>query len=43
VCDTSWAKHFAALGISQLDVVPDREPAEYAERTAEIVPKLANL
>jgi F420-dependent oxidoreductase-like protein len=34
---------YAALGISQLDVMPDRDPVEYAERVAEIVPRLADL
>jgi F420-dependent oxidoreductase-like protein len=37
------AKQYAALGISQLDVLPDRNPVEYTERLAEIVPELANL
>jgi alkanesulfonate monooxygenase SsuD/methylene tetrahydromethanopterin reductase-like flavin-dependent oxidoreductase (luciferase family) len=35
------AKQYAALGISQLDVVPDREPVEYTERLAQTVPRLA--
>jgi F420-dependent oxidoreductase-like protein len=34
---------YAALGISQLDVMPDRDPVEYAERVAESVPRLADL
>jgi F420-dependent oxidoreductase-like protein len=34
---------YAALGISQLDVMPDRDPVEYTERVAEIVPRLADL
>ncbi len=37
------AKQYAALGISRLDVLPDRNPVEYIERLAEIVPELANL
>jgi F420-dependent oxidoreductase-like protein len=37
------AKQYAALGISRLDVLPDRNPVEYTERLAEIVPELANL
>jgi F420-dependent oxidoreductase-like protein len=37
------AKQYAALGISQIDVLPDRNPVEYTERLAEIVPELANL
>ena len=35
------AKQYAALGISQLDVVPDREPVEYTERLAQTIPRLA--
>ena len=35
------AKQYAALGISQLDMVPDREPVEYTERLAQTLPKLA--
>jgi F420-dependent oxidoreductase-like protein len=34
---------YAALGISQLDVMPDRDPVEYVERVAKIVPRLADL
>jgi alkanesulfonate monooxygenase SsuD/methylene tetrahydromethanopterin reductase-like flavin-dependent oxidoreductase (luciferase family) len=26
------AKHYAALSITQLDVIPDRDPVEYTER-----------
>ena len=37
------AKQHAALGISQLDVLPERDPVEYAERLAEIARELANL
>jgi hypothetical protein len=37
------AKRYAELGITQLDVAPDRDPVEYAERAADIVPTLANL
>jgi F420-dependent oxidoreductase-like protein len=35
------AERYAALGISQLDVMPDGDPVEYTERVAELVPKLA--
>ena len=35
------AKQYAALGISQLDMVPDREPVEYTARLAQTLPKLA--
>jgi F420-dependent oxidoreductase-like protein len=34
------ARQFAALGITHLDVLPDREPVEYAERVAELMPAL---
>ena len=37
------AKHYAGLGISQLDVTPDREPVEYTERVATIVPTLTEV
>jgi F420-dependent oxidoreductase-like protein len=37
------AKQYAALGISQLDMVPDREPVEYTERLAEIIPRLIDF
>ena len=37
------ANSYAAIGISQLDVAPEREPVEYTERLAKIVPELANL
>lgn len=37
------SKRYAVLGISQLDVTPDRDPVEYTERLAEVVPELANL
>jgi F420-dependent oxidoreductase-like protein len=37
------AQRYAALGITQLDVMPDRDPVEYTERVAEIVPRLADL
>jgi F420-dependent oxidoreductase-like protein len=37
------AKCYAALGITQLDVVPDRDPVEYTERLATIAPRLAEL
>jgi F420-dependent oxidoreductase-like protein len=37
------AKHYAALGITQIDGVPDRDPVEYAERLATIAPRLAEF
>jgi F420-dependent oxidoreductase-like protein len=37
------AQRYAALGISQFDVMPDRDPVEYTERLAEVVPRLAAL
>jgi F420-dependent oxidoreductase-like protein len=37
------AREYAALGISQLDVLPDRNPVEYIERVAHLVPVLAAL
>jgi hypothetical protein len=37
------AKQYAALGISQLDVLPDRNPVEYTERLAEVIPRLAEF
>jgi alkanesulfonate monooxygenase SsuD/methylene tetrahydromethanopterin reductase-like flavin-dependent oxidoreductase (luciferase family) len=37
------AKCYAALGITQLDVVPDRDPVEYTERLATIAPGLAEF
>jgi F420-dependent oxidoreductase-like protein len=37
------ARRYAALGISQLNVMPDRDPVEYTERVAELVPGLAGL
>jgi F420-dependent oxidoreductase-like protein len=36
-------RRYAALGVSQLDVMPDGDPVEYTERVAELVPKLADL
>lgn len=36
-------RRYAALGVSQIDVMPDRDPVEYTERVAELVPKLADL
>jgi F420-dependent oxidoreductase-like protein len=36
-------RRYAALGVSQLNLMPDRDPVEYAERVAEIVPTLADL
>jgi hypothetical protein len=32
------ARRYAVLGISQLDVLPDRHPVEYVERVAQLVP-----
>ena len=37
------AKRYAALSISQLDVMPDGDPVECTQRVAEIVPMLADL
>ncbi|HUE34276.1 MAG TPA: LLM class F420-dependent oxidoreductase [Mycobacterium sp.] len=37
------AQRYADLGISQLDMMPDRDPVEYTERIAEMVPRLADL
>jgi F420-dependent oxidoreductase-like protein len=37
------AKNYADLGISQLDVVPDREPLEFTERIADMAHTLADL
>jgi F420-dependent oxidoreductase-like protein len=37
------AQRYAALGISQLDVMPDGDPVEYTERLAELLPRLAEL
>lgn len=36
-------RQYAALGITHLDVLPDREPVEYAERVAELMPTLADI
>ena len=35
------AKCVSALGITQLDVVADRDPVEYTERLATIAPRVA--
>ncbi|MFI7191027.1 LLM class F420-dependent oxidoreductase [Nocardia nova] len=37
------AERYAALGITQFDIMPDRNPVEYAERAAELVPRLRSL
>jgi F420-dependent oxidoreductase-like protein len=37
------ARRYAALGISHLDVLPDRHPLEFTERVAQLVPTLAEL
>ncbi|RDI49336.1 LLM class F420-dependent oxidoreductase [Nocardia mexicana] len=37
------AERYAALGISQLDVMPDRDPVEYAERVAEQAARLSQV
>ncbi|ATL69632.1 LLM class F420-dependent oxidoreductase [Nocardia terpenica] len=37
------AERYAALGITQLDIMPDRDPVEYVERVAELVPRLAGI
>jgi F420-dependent oxidoreductase-like protein len=39
----SDARQYAALGITHLDVLPDREPVEFVERMAELVPTLAAI
>lgn len=36
-------RRYSALGVSQLDAMPDRDPVEYTERLAELVPALADL
>jgi hypothetical protein len=36
------AAAYAALGVTELQVIPDRRPVEYAERlVAQVVPRLA--
>lgn len=37
------AERFAALGITQLHIMPDRDPVEYTERAAELVPRLGSF
>ena len=37
------AKCYAALGITQLDMAPDRDPVEYTERLATTAPRLAEF
>ncbi|QIS21898.1 LLM class F420-dependent oxidoreductase [Nocardia terpenica] len=37
------AERYAALGITQLDIMPDRDPVEYVERVAELVPRLTGI
>ncbi len=37
------AERYAALGITQFDIMPDRDPVEYTERAAELVPRLRSL
>jgi F420-dependent oxidoreductase-like protein len=37
------AERYAALGITQLSVMPDREPVEYVERLADLMPQLSEL
>jgi transposase len=37
------ARRWRALGISQLDVMPDGDPVEYTERVAELVPSVAAM
>ncbi|MEV5649706.1 LLM class F420-dependent oxidoreductase [Nocardia sp. NPDC052254] len=37
------AQRYAALGITQFDIMPDRDPVEYTERAAELVPRLRSL
>lgn len=35
------SQRYAELGVSQLDLMPDRNPVEYAARLAELMPRLA--
>jgi alkanesulfonate monooxygenase SsuD/methylene tetrahydromethanopterin reductase-like flavin-dependent oxidoreductase (luciferase family) len=38
------AERYAALGVTELEVMPDRHPVEFAEQVAErVLPRLANL
>ncbi|WP_228001001.1 LLM class F420-dependent oxidoreductase [Nocardia australiensis] len=37
------AQQFAALGIEELDLMPDRNPIEFAEQVAGLVPQVASL
>jgi alkanesulfonate monooxygenase SsuD/methylene tetrahydromethanopterin reductase-like flavin-dependent oxidoreductase (luciferase family) len=37
-------ERYAALGVTDLEVMPDRHPVEFAEQVAErVLPRLANL
>jgi F420-dependent oxidoreductase-like protein len=37
------AEAYAALGITQLDLMPDGDPVEFVERTADLVPRIVEL
>jgi hypothetical protein len=37
------AEHYAALGITQLNVMPDRDRIEYVEGLANLLPLLSEL
>ncbi|MBF6331939.1 LLM class F420-dependent oxidoreductase [Nocardia transvalensis] len=37
------AQRYAAMGISQFNMMPDRHPIEYVERVAALIPKLAHV
>ncbi|MCM6778845.1 LLM class F420-dependent oxidoreductase [Nocardia sp. CDC159] len=37
------AQRYAAMGISQFNMMPDRHPIEYVERVADLIPKLAHV
>jgi F420-dependent oxidoreductase-like protein len=37
------AERYAAVGITQLSVMPDREPVEYVQRLADLLPRLSEL
>jgi alkanesulfonate monooxygenase SsuD/methylene tetrahydromethanopterin reductase-like flavin-dependent oxidoreductase (luciferase family) len=37
------AQRYAALGVSQLDLMPDRDPGEHTECVAEFLPRIADL
>jgi hypothetical protein len=38
------AEQYAALGVSEIEVMPDRHPVEFAEQLAErVLPRLATV